>query len=57
MFYQDLSGQPFLAKPLRSRALSISDKPDCLMRTAEGTVPVEFMHSSPPPVKESTATT
>jgi hypothetical protein len=33
VFYQDLPGQPFFGKPLRSSALGISGKPDCLEAT------------------------
>lgn len=49
VFYQDLPGQPFFGKPLCSDALGISGKPDCLVRTADGTVPVELKNSSRPP--------
>jgi hypothetical protein len=48
-FYQDLPGQPFFGEPLRSKALGISGKPDCLVRTAHGVVPVELKNSSRPP--------
>jgi CRISPR-associated exonuclease Cas4 len=51
VFYQDLPGQPFFGKPLRSNALGISGKPDCLVRTADGTVPVELKNSSKPPAR------
>jgi len=51
LFYQDLSGQPFYGKPLRSHALGISGKPDCLIRTAEGIVPVELKKSDNPPAR------
>lgn len=51
VFYQDLRGQPFFGKPLRSDALGISGKPDCLVRTADGTVPVELKNSSRPPAR------
>jgi CRISPR-associated exonuclease Cas4 len=51
VFYQDLLGQPFFGKPLRSNALGISGKPDCLVRTADGTVPVELKNSSKPPAR------
>jgi hypothetical protein len=33
IFYQDLVGQPFQAKVLRSSRWGISGKPDCLIRT------------------------
>jgi hypothetical protein len=33
IFYQDLEGQPFEAKVLRSARWGISGKPDCLIRT------------------------
>ncbi len=51
VFYQDLPGQPFFGKPLRSNALGISGKPDCLVRTSDGTVPVELKNSSKPPAR------
>ena len=51
VFYQDLPGQPFFGEPLRSNALGISGKPDCLVRTADGTVPVELKNSSRPPAR------
>jgi CRISPR-associated exonuclease Cas4 len=49
IFYQDLVGQPFFGEPLRSRRLGILGKPDCLIRTAGGVVPVEFKRSRRPP--------
>ncbi len=51
LFYQDLPGQPFYGKPLRSHTLGISGKPDCLIRTAEGIVPVELKNASKPPAR------
>ena len=51
VFYQDLPGQPFFGEPLRSSALGISGKPDCLVRTMDGTVPVELKNSSKPPAR------
>jgi CRISPR-associated exonuclease Cas4 len=51
VFYQDLPGLPFFGEPLRSNALGISDKPDCLVRTADSTVPVELKNSSKPPAR------
>ena len=51
VFYQDLPGQPFFGEPLRSKALGISGKPDCLVRAADGTVPVELKNSSRPPAR------
>jgi CRISPR-associated exonuclease Cas4 len=51
LFYQDLAGQPFQGEPLRSHDLGISGKPDCLIRTADGTVPVELKNSSRPPAR------
>jgi CRISPR-associated exonuclease Cas4 len=51
LFYQDLAGQPFQGEPLRSHTLGISGKPDCLIRTADGTVPVELKNSSKPPAR------
>ena len=51
LFYQDLAGQPFFGEALRSDRLGISGKPDCLIRTADGTVPVELKKSSKPPAR------
>jgi len=51
VFYQDLPGQPFFGEPLRSDTLGISGKPDCLVRTADGTVPVELKNSNRPPAR------
>ena len=51
LFYQDLPGQPFFGEPLRSNALGISGKPDCLVRTSDGTVPIELKNSSKPPAR------
>ncbi len=51
LFYQDLPGQPFDAKPLRSRTLGISGKPDCLIRSACGIVPVERKNASKRPAR------
>jgi hypothetical protein len=42
VFYPDLIGRPFHADTLRSPKLGISGKPDCLIRTVDGVVPVEF---------------
>jgi CRISPR-associated exonuclease Cas4 len=51
LFYQDLAGQPFFGEALRSGTLGISGKPDCLIRTADGTVPIELKNSSKPPAR------
>ena len=51
VFYQELPGRPSFGKPLRSDALGISGKPDCLVRTTDGTVPVEPKNSSRPPAR------
>jgi CRISPR-associated exonuclease Cas4 len=51
VFYQDLVGQPFPAMALRSAKLGISGKPDCLIRTADGIVPVELKKSKRPPAR------
>jgi CRISPR-associated exonuclease Cas4 len=51
LVYQDLPGQPFDRKPLRSHALGISGKPDCLIRTVAGIVPVELKNASKPPAR------
>jgi hypothetical protein len=41
IFYQDLVGQPFEAKVLRSSRWGISGKQDCLIGTPDGVVPVD----------------
>ncbi|MFL6305053.1 MAG: Dna2/Cas4 domain-containing protein [Candidatus Sulfotelmatobacter sp.] len=51
VFYQDLMGQPFQAEVLRSPRWGISGKPDCLIRTPEGVVPVELKKSKKPPAR------
>ena len=51
IFYQDLNGQPFQAEVLRSSLWGISGKPDCLIRTSEGVVPVEFKRSKKAPAR------
>ena len=51
IFYQDLDGQPFQAEVLRSSLWGISGKPDCLIRTAEGIVPLEFKRSKKAPAR------
>ena len=51
VFYQDLVGQPFAARDLRSLKLGVSGKPDCLIRTADGIVPVELKKSKRPPAR------
>ena len=51
VFYQDLVGQPFAAQDLRSLKLGISGKPGCLIRTANGIVPVELKKSKRPPAR------
>jgi len=51
VFYQDLVGQPLAARDLRSPKLGISGKPDCLIRTADGIVPVELKKSKRPPAR------
>jgi CRISPR/Cas system-associated exonuclease Cas4 (RecB family) len=49
VFYQDHSGQPMAAVTLRSSAYGIHGKPDCLIRNADGIIPVEFKKSAKPP--------
>ena len=49
VFYQDHQGQPMSAVVLRSRVYNLRGKPDCLIRTAEGIVPVELKNSARPP--------
>ena len=51
IFYQDLVGQPFEAKVLRSARWGISGKPDCLIRTQTGVVPVELKRSKKAPAR------
>ena len=51
VFYQDLVGQPFTARNLQSLKLGICGKPDCLIRTADGIVPVELKKSKRPPAR------
>jgi CRISPR-associated exonuclease Cas4 len=51
LFYQDLTAQPFRATTLRSSQFGISGKPDCLIRTADGIVPVELKKAKPPPAR------
>ena len=51
IFYQDLGGQPFQAEVLRSSLWGISGKPDCLIRTPEGVVPLEFKRSKKAPAR------
>jgi CRISPR-associated exonuclease Cas4 len=51
VFYQDLFEQPFHVDTLRSPSLGISGKPDCLIRTARGVVPVELKRSKRPPAR------
>lgn len=49
VFYQDHRGQPMPSRVLDSRTLGIRGKPDCLIRTSEGIVPVELKKSARPP--------
>jgi hypothetical protein len=51
IFYQDLMGQAFQAEVLRSAHWGISGKPDCLIRTPDGVVPVELKKSKKPPAR------
>jgi CRISPR-associated exonuclease Cas4 len=51
LVYQDLPGQPFNGKPLRSHALGISGKPDCLIRAANRIIPAELKNASKPPAR------
>jgi CRISPR/Cas system-associated exonuclease Cas4 (RecB family) len=52
VFYQDHSGQPMAAVPLRSRIYGISGKPDCLIRNSDGIIPVELKNSARPPAND-----
>jgi CRISPR/Cas system-associated exonuclease Cas4 (RecB family) len=49
VFYQDHQGQPMLAVALHSRVYNIRGKPDCLIRTSDGIIPVELKKSARPP--------
>ena len=49
VFYQDHAGQPMPAETLSSERYGISGKPDCLIRTADGIIPVELKRSARPP--------
>lgn len=51
IFYQDLTGQPFHGELLRSARWGISGKPDCLIRSPDGVVPVELKKSKKPPAR------
>jgi len=51
VFYQDHHGQPMAAVALRSRVYGLRGKPDCLIRTADGIVPVELKKSGRPPAR------
>lgn len=51
LFYQDLAAMPFRGRPLRSHTLGLSGKPDGLIRTSEGTVPVELKNTYSPPTR------
>ena len=51
IFYQDLDGQPFQAEVLRSSFWGISGKPDCLIRTREGVIPLEYKRSNKAPAR------
>ena len=49
VFYQDHNGQPMKAVTLSSRVYGLRGKPDCLIRTQDGIVPVELKKSARPP--------
>ena len=51
VFYQDHRGQPMPAVTLQSRVYGVRGKPDCLIRTADGIVPVELKKSARPPAR------
>ncbi len=51
VFYQDHRGQPMPAVTLQSRIYGVRGKPDCLIRTADGIVPVELKKSARPPAR------
>ena len=49
VFYQDHHGQPMPAVALLSRVYNVRGKPDCLVRTAHGIIPIELKQSARPP--------
>lgn len=49
VFYQDHSGQPMQAVALRSKVYGVHGRPDCLIRNADGIIPVELKKSARPP--------
>ncbi len=51
VFYQDHHGQPMPARVLHSRISGVRGKPDCLIRTPEGIIPVELKKSAHPPAR------
>lgn len=51
VFYQDHSGQPMRAVNLHSAVYGLTGKPDCLIRTPEGIVPVELKRTARPPAR------
>ncbi len=51
VFYQDHSGQPMSATTLTSERLGLRGKPDCLIRNADGIIPVELKKSARPPAR------
>ncbi len=51
LFYQDHGGQPMSATTLTSKRLGLRGKPDCLIRNADGIIPVELKKSARPPAR------
>jgi CRISPR/Cas system-associated exonuclease Cas4 (RecB family) len=51
VFYQDHSGQPMAAVTLRSSTYGMHGKPDCLIRNADGIIPVELKKSAKRPAQ------
>lgn len=51
LFYQDLTGQRLRAPTLCSLRFGISGKPDCLIRTPDGIVPVGLKEAKRPPAR------
>ena len=51
VFYQDYRGQPMAAVSLVSERLGLSGRPDCLIRNADGIIPVELKKSARPPAR------
>ena len=51
VFYQDHGGQPMVAATLASKKWGLRGRPDCLIRNADGIIPVELKKSARPPAR------